>query len=163
MQDFSNATTAAALQSALTTAFHIGTPGTGTDFQVGLNAANTLNVSVGSVSSFSLFSGAALEVGTQAQALAAQTTLDTAQQVVQSLVANVAGKQSALNFAAANLQQSIIAISQANSALADTDIATESTDFALNTVKVNAGIAIIAQALSLPNGLLSVLHAAGNS
>ncbi len=162
-QDFSTANAAASLQNGLATAFHIGTPGVGTDFQVGLDAGNTLNVSLGSVSSFALFSGSTPSVGTQPQALAAQALLDTAKHTVQSLIATVAGKQTSFNFSAANLQQTITAVSQAHSALADTDIAAESTDYALNTVKVNAGIAIIAQALSLPNGLLSILKAAGNS
>lgn len=159
--DFSTANAAATLQTALTSAFHIDTPGTGTDFQVGLDASNTLNVSIGSVSSFSLFGGETPDVSSQADALAAQSKLDTARQTVQSLLATVAGKQTSLNYAAANLQQTITAVSQANSALADTDIAAESTDYALNTVKVNAGIAVLAQAMALPNGLLMVLRAAG--
>lgn len=162
-QDFSDATKAQTLETALSTAFNIGTPGTGTDFQVGLEVSNTLNVSIDSVSSFSIFSGETPSVSTQAEAQAAQTKLESARQIVQSLVSTVAGKQTALNYSAANLQQSITAIKQAHSALADTDIVQESTDFALNTLKVNSGIAVIAQALSLPSSLLSVLRASGNS
>jgi len=135
----------------------------GTDFQVGLESTDKLNVSIGSVNSFALFDGATPDVTSQVNAAAAQTKIETARQTVQSLIANVAGKQTALNFSAANLQQTITAVAQANSALADTDIASESTDFALNTLKVNSGIAVIAQALSLPNSLLTVLRAVGNS
>lgn len=162
-QDFSDSTKAATFETALTGAFHIGTPGNGTDFQIGLDVANKLNVSIGSVGSFALFAGATPDVSTQVNAAAAQAKLETARQTVQTLISEVAGKQSSLNFSAANLQQSISAITQAHSALADTDIVAESTNYALNTLKVNSGIAIIAQALSLPSSLLSVIRASGNS
>lgn len=162
-QDFSTAEAAATFETALTTAFHIGTPGNGTDFQVGSLATDVINVSLGSASSFALFNGVTPDVSTQANAAAAQTTIDTASDSLQSLISTVGGKQSSFSYAAANVSQSITGIGAAHSALADTDIVAESADYAQNTLKVNAGIAIIAQAIALPSSLLVLVQATGKN
>lgn len=159
--DFSTANNAATFETLLTTAFKIDVPGGGTDFQIGPQSTDTLNVSIDSVRTFSIFNGVTPSVGTQANAVTAQTLIDTALDTVQTIVSHVAGKQSSLDAAESNLQTTITGIAAANSALADTDIVSESTRFAQETLKVNSGVAILAQALSLQSGLLNLLSIGG--
>jgi len=162
-QDFSDEDAAATFESLLATAFDIGAGGSGTDFQVGPANSDKINVSVGSASSYTLFGGVTPDVSTQENAEAAQDVIETALTRTQTLISQVGGLESSFASSAANLQQSITGISAAHSALADTDIAAESTNFAQQILRVNAAVAVLAQANSLPSSLLSVLRSAGNA
>jgi len=160
-QDFSTEDDAADFEVALAEAFNIDEAGAGTDFQIGPNSTDIINVSIDSARTYSIFNGVTPDVGSQANAVDAQEVLGTAIDTIQTIISEVAGAQSALNAAEANLQTSIIGITSAHSALADTDIASESTYFAQETLKVNAGVAILAQALSLQSSLLGLLSVGG--
>lgn len=160
--DFSSAGTAATAQDALRSAFNIGVDSIGSDFRVGPGEDDIINVAIGSATTDALFNGATLSVSSQANAIAAQTLIDTATNTVQSALANVAALESVFTFASANLTQQISGVGAANSALADTDIVAESTNLAQNSLRVNAAVAVLAQAMSLSPSLIGLLQVNNN-
>lgn len=160
-QDLSTTNAAATFQSSLRTAFGVDTAGTAARFQVGVGPTDTLDIAINSASSDALFNGVLPGVATTGDAASAQTAITTAINSVQTIISNVGALQSSLGSQSSNLAQSITGIAAANSQLADTDIVAESTNFAQQTVKVNAGVAVLAQALALQSNLLGLLHTKG--
>lgn len=155
---FASTTTAATFQTALRTAFGLGTSGQGVDFQVGTTADDKINVVVGNVTSSELFAGVTPDVSSQSTAASALDTLETASNTLQTVIAKVGAYQARLTNAAANISSSIIGITAARSALTDTDIAVESTNFAQATLRLNAGVAVLAQAAKLQSSLLQAIR-----
>lgn len=162
-QDFSTQDAADDFVTELDSAFNVGEGGSGTDFQVGNASTDKITVSLGSASVYSIFDGSTPNISTQDDAEAAQDAIDAAAANILEKISTVGGLQSSFSIVSANLSQSITNISAAHSALADTDIAAESTEFASATLRVNAGVAVLAQALALPSSLLNLIHAIGNS
>lgn len=159
---FEDDTKASALEAALKAAF---TPrdaagnsilGSALSFQVGATASDTLSVSIGNASTDSL-GIKNLDVGSQGSAAAASAALDAALSTVTSLRATVGALQSRFNFAAANIQTSVQNQDAARGALLDTDIASESTNYATAQVKLQAGISVLAQSNQLQQGLLKLI------
>lgn len=155
---FATANAASTFQTALRTAFGLGSAGQGVDFQVGSTADDKINVVVGNASSSELFAGVTPDVSTQGNAEDALDTLETASNSLQTIMARVGAFQARLESAAANIDSSITGITAARSVLADTDIAQESTEFAQATLRINAGVAVLAQATRLQSTLLQALQ-----
>lgn len=160
-QDFTGSATSAAFLSGLRAAFGLNTAGSGVNFQVGENAADRLNVVVNNVTVDKLFNGTTPSIALQADAELAQDSIAIASQAVQSALAQVGALQSRFDSVSSNVASTIQGISQAKSNLVDTDIAEESTNLALATLKVNSAIAVIAQAQNIQSGLLGVLQFGG--
>ena len=78
---------------------------------------------------------------------------------IQTMLSRLGGVQSGFEAATSSLSLSIGGIAAAASALVDTDIASESSAFAQNTLKVNIAAAVVAQAMNLAPELLALLHA----
>lgn len=134
-----------------------GNTGGGLSFQVGVSTSDTIGVSVGDVSTATLYEGATLSVSSQSAASTASTALDVAISTVTSRRADVGALQSRFNFAAANIENSIQNQDAARAGLLDADIAIESTNYANAQVKLQAGIAVLAQANQQLQSLLKLI------
>lgn len=161
-RDFSTAEGAAAFQQAIEDSFSLSAPGGGVNFQIGELTTDVINVNIPASNSAALFNDSLPSVATQDDAAAAQTAIQSAQDSIDSLISYAGGKLSAFETAAASTQQVLTGVQAANSALADTDIIEESSNFAQKMLQVNASIAVIAQVLRLPNSLVSTLSTLGN-
>lgn len=155
--DISLAAGAATFESALRSSFGLNSTGSGINIQVGGAATDTININISSSLSNQLFAGVTPTIATQPGAVAASSTLQTAINSLNSIIADVGASQSRLEYAADNIQSTISHLDAARGMLADTDIAAESTNYATLSVAANAAVSIIAQTNQLRNGLLSVL------
>jgi flagellin len=131
--------------------------GDGLNFTVGSATTDVINVNVGSAATNSIFGGQSLNVTSAANAQAAANVINNAITTVTSLRATVGALQSRFNFAANTIQSSIENQDSARSSLLDTDVSAESTLYASAQVQLQAGIAVLAQANQLPQGLLKLL------
>ncbi len=131
--------------------------GSGLNFTVGSATTDVINVNVGSAATNSIFGGQSLNVTSAANASAAANVINNAITTVTSLRATVGALQSRFNFAANTIQSSIENQDSARSSLLDTDVSSESTSYASAQVQLQAGIAVLAQANQLPQGLLKLL------
>lgn len=155
--DFSTSAKAAAFESALRAAFGAGGGSSALKFQVGTTTSDTLSVSINNVDTETLYEGAELNVLTQDAAAEAADAIDAALDTVTSARASVGALQSRFNFASANIQSSIQNQDAARGTLLDTDIAEESTSYATNQVKLQAGISVLAQANQQLQSLLKLI------
>lgn len=158
VQNFSDASHAATFQSNLRAVFNLDEEGSGVDFQVGTDVSNKLNVVVDSSTTSTLFNGSTPNISTQNNADDAQDLIDTARESVLSNLASVGALQARFQSAQDVNSKVIEGVTAAHSLLADTDIAEESTTYATEALKVNSGIAIIAQTRKLQAGLLQILQ-----
>jgi flagellin len=152
-----DSTDRAALISALNTGFSKA-GGNGLNFSVGSAATDTVNVSLGSTTTNSLYGGQSLDVSTAADATTASAVLDQAITKATSVEAGIGALESRFNFISSNLQTSIENQDSARSQLLDTDVSAESTAYASAQVQTQAGIAVLAQANQLPQALLKLIQ-----
>ncbi|MEZ5690671.1 MAG: flagellin [Rickettsiales bacterium] len=149
---------AIAVENALKNAFGATEGSAALSFQVGSSSTDTLEVSIGSAQTSTLFGGLTLNVLSQANAVIAGDQLDKALATVTSLRAAVGALQSRFNFASANIQIAVQNQDAARGELLDTDVATESTAFATSQVKLQAGISVLAQANQQLQNLLKLIQ-----
>lgn len=154
--DFDTDAKAAAFEAALKSALGVGEGAEALRFQVGTTVSDTLQVSISGVTANDI-NISNLDVLTQDNAATAADTLDLAIDMVTSVRAEVGALQSRFSFAAANVESSIQNQDAARGVLLDTDIAAESTAFATAQVKLQAGIAVLAQANLLQQNLLKLI------
>jgi flagellin len=157
-KDFSSAEVAATFQTALRTAFGLGTNGSGVDFQVGTDSDDTINVVVADVRADTLFNGASPSVATTDAAAAAQTSIATAKSAVLDAMSVVGATQRRFDAARSVIESTMEGLTAARSNLTDTDIVAESTAYAQAAVKINAAVAVIAQARNLQSSLVGALQ-----
>lgn len=129
----------------------------GVTFQSGATSSSNITVSIADSRTSALFSGTP-NVSNKTNAALALTAIATASNTLQTTISNISGLQAAFNAAAGNLTQAIQGTASAVSNLTDTDIAAESTTFTQDTLKINAGIAVLAQAMNLPQNLMLLLR-----
>lgn len=156
--DLSTSDYAKVVQTALATAFGVSNGAGALSFQIGSSSSDTLAVSIGNATTSSLFDGQTLDVLSQPNATLASTQLDKALQNVTTLRASVGALQSRFNFASANIQIGIQNQDAARAELLDTDVATESTNYANAQVKLQAGISVLAQANQQLQNLLKLIQ-----
>ena len=142
--------------------------------QVGANAEQTMDVSIGNMSAdglgvLQLRSGGAVgaeaTIGDRTGALTDQelartttlTTLDTAINSVSMARANLGAYQNRLEFKIQNLNNQSENISAAESRIRDADMAQMMTEFTKNNILFQASTAMLAQANSLPQSVLQLL------
>ncbi len=154
--DFDTDAKAAAFEAALKDALGVGEGAEALKFQVGTTVSDTLKVSISGVTAKQI-EISDLDVLTQESAAAAADALDLAIDMVTSVRAEVGALQSRFSFAAANVESSLQNQDAARGVLLDTDIAAESTAFATAQVKLQAGIAVLAQANLLQQNLLKLI------
>lgn len=132
--------------------------GNGLDFSIGSTSTDTIRVQFGSATTSTIYNGRPLDVNTATNAAAASDQLDIALNTVTSLRASVGALQSRFNFASNAIQSSIENQDSARSTLLDTDVSFESTAYSSAQVQLQAGIAVLAQANQLPQGLLKLIQ-----
>jgi flagellin len=113
--------------------------------------ANALNASVNqSVSS--------IDISTVAGATAALDIADGAIQRIDAIRADLGSIQNRFESTIANINTSVENFSAARSRIQDTDFASETAELSRNQILQQAGIAILSQANSLPQNVLSLLQ-----
>lgn len=145
------------LTDELNATFGAGGSTGGLTFQLGTSSAATVGINIGSAKSSAIFRGLTLDISTQAGAIAANEAVTTAISTVTSLRANVGALESRFGFASAALQSAVQNQDAARSQLLDTDIAAESTAYATQQVKLQAGISVLAQANQQLQALLKLI------
>ncbi len=129
---------------------------TSTTFQYGQNAATDVtSVSNANLSTFGTLSGTS--VTSTANATAAQAAIDTDLTNLKAARANLGAQQSGLNSTINTLTSNNTALSAAKSSLIDTDYASETSNMTRQNILQQAGTAMLAQANSAPNSILSLL------
>ncbi|MFZ4124556.1 MAG: flagellin [Rickettsiales bacterium] len=155
--DITNQENADALETALKKAFGIDAGSAKLSFRVGNATGETLGVKIDSVTTQNIYGGKTLSIATQAGASAASDVLDVAINRVTAIRSGVGALQSRFDFASNNIQFSVQNQDSARSALLDTDISKESTDYANAQVQVQAGVSVLAQANQLTQNLLKLI------
>ena len=102
--------------------------------------------------------GSAVDVTSQVNANAAITSLDTALGLVNTQRATLGSVQSRFDSVISNLQSSSENLTGARSRIRDADFAAETASLTRNQVLQQAGMAMLAQANALPNGVLALLR-----
>jgi len=135
-----------------------GNYSSGIDFQVGMNnsANDRLQISIADNDSTAL--GLNDDVLTsQTGAQAAINALDTAIQSVATSRATMGTTQNRLTVTLTNLANMHENLSAANSRIKDVDVAEESAGMTRNQILQQAGVAVLAQANSMPQAALSLI------
>lgn len=123
-------------------------------FQVGKSSADSIDLTIVNSSYDNLFEGVSTNILTADSAKAAVGAVQVAIDNVTSLRAEVGATQQRMLYASDNVQNAIINQDAARSRLTDTDIASESTRLAVDTVKMNAGVSLLAQANNLRTNIM---------
>jgi flagellin len=122
-------------------------------YQVGADTADT--ISVASVASLTSATGS---IASASGATAAITALDNALTTVSTNRAKLGAIQNRFESVVSNLQVSVENQSAAKSRIMDADFATETANLTRGQILQQAGTAMLAQANSLPNGVLALLR-----
>lgn len=126
--------------------------GSATTFQIGADAADTISVSAVAAASIS---GSVSTAGAATTALGA---IDTALDSVNTKRATLGAVQNRFEAVVGNLQVASENQSAAKSRIMDTDFAAETANLTRGQILQQAGTAMLAQANSLPNNVLSLLR-----
>ena len=157
-----NSTAAAnSLTSSLNAVFEVGDK-SALSFQVGLTASDSIGIALQDARTSATFKDnngvvQALDIGTAEGAQLASDVIDNAINAVTSLRAVVGSLQSRFNFAASSLETGIQNTDAARGDFLDANIESESTAFAQSQVRLQASIAVLAQANQLPQNLLKLI------
>lgn len=125
---------------------------TATTFQIGADSSDTLSVSAVSAASITG------SVSTAAAATTALGAIDTALDSVNTKRATLGAVQNRFEAVVGNLQVAAENQSAAKSRIMDTDFAAETANLTRGQILQQAGTAMLAQANSLPNNVLSLLR-----
>lgn len=120
--------------------------------------ANPITAALGNTNPTALFNGQTPNLSTQAGAANAALAIDAAIRNLSSAQANVGSLQSRVNSASNAIGSALINQQSAASALLDTDIAAESTNFAQGLLQQQASISVRAQTNRLSQGLLRLVQ-----
>ena len=129
---------------------------TATTFQVGAGTASGDTISVTAVAAPAAISTA--DINSVTNATAAITAIDTALGTINTNRATLGAVQNRFESVIGNLQISVENQSAAKSRIMDADFAAETANLTRGQILQQAGTAMLAQANSLPNGVLSLLR-----
>ena len=151
------ATTAGAATgwTAMTTA---NVTGQGGSFQVGANAGDVINLSLGSTNMASLGLSTISLTGSDAAISATIAALDGAVNTISTQRGSIGALQNRFESMIQNLQVTTENLAASESRIRDTDMAAEMVEFTKNQVLSQAGTAMLAQANQIPQGILSLLR-----
>ena len=124
-------------------------------FQVGANAGDTISVTTVAASTYTASLGT---LSTNAGASTEITAIDAALLKVSTDRGTYGAAQNTMQFAVQNLQNASENQSAARSRIMDTDFASETAQLTRGQILQQAGTAMLAQANSLPNGVLALLR-----
>lgn len=131
--------------------------GTGGKFQIGANAGDTLDVSIGDMDAATLAVDS-LDVTTDAGAAAALNALDAAISTVSETRGDLGAKQNRFESVINSLNVTTENLVASESRIRDTDMATEMTQFTKSQILSQAATSMLAQANQVPQGVLSLLR-----
>jgi flagellin len=131
--------------------------GKGLTFQVGANRGDEMVINLDSVNCESLGINSA-KVTTQEAAAAAIEAVDNAINKVSSQRAYLGAIQNRLEYKINNLETSTENLTSAESQIRDVDMAKEMTEFTNANILQQAATAMLAQANSLPQNVLSLIR-----
>ncbi|MFZ4541022.1 MAG: hypothetical protein ACOYNL_04320 [Rickettsiales bacterium] len=115
------------------------------------------NLSIGSLTTQTLFKGTNPDVSTASGAKVAEATIKAAQDYAQTQLENIAALQEGLEFATSTLQSAIQNQDAANSFLDDIDFTTQLLTAGQNPVEAGGLSALFAQTKRLPQNILQLL------
>jgi flagellin len=101
--------------------------------------------------------GSAIDVTSQSKASAAITSIDNALSTVNTMRATLGSLQSRFDSVVSNLQSTAENLTGARSRIRDADFAAETASLTKNQVLQQAGMAMLAQANSMPNSVMQLL------
>ncbi|MFI8609125.1 flagellin domain-containing protein [Pseudomonas sp. NPDC077649] len=130
-------------------------------FQVGADANETINVTMGSAAFNASGLGVAsgdVDITTASGAQAAVSAIDAAMATIDSRRAELGAVQNRFTNTIANLQNIAENVSASRGRIKDTDFAAETANLTKNQVLQQASTAILAQANQLPSAVLSLLQ-----
>jgi flagellin len=131
---------------------------TGAKIQTGANAGETLDISISSMQAADLDASlATADISTRTGASAAITSTQNAINTVSTQRANLGAIQNRLEHKINNLNTSSENLQAAESRIRDIDMAKEMTNFTTQNILVQAATAMLAQANSAPQNVLSLL------
>lgn len=130
--------------------------GTATTFQVGAGTAAGDTINVSAVTAPTAIGTA--DINSPANATAAITAIDTALGTINTNRATLGAVQNRFESVIGNLQISVENQSAAKSRIMDADFAAETANLTRGQILQQAGTAMLAQANSLPNGVLALLR-----
>ena len=122
------------------------------------NAITLTLVDLGATAATGVGSATALAISTAAKAQSAMSIVDTALDVVSNLRADFGAVQNRLESAVRNMDNVIENQSAARSRVLDADFARETANLTRTQILQQAGTAMLAQANSMPQGVLSLLR-----
>nr|WP_321454739.1 flagellin [uncultured Cohaesibacter sp.] len=146
-------TTGSAEASGTTTA----NDDTGANIVVGSTAADTINLSVDSLTTKALGINN-LDVSTKDGAAEALSLLDIAIDYISEARADLGAQMSRFEFRSSQIDTSVENLDAAKSAIADVDIAKEQASLSSSSVKVQAAVAAASQANQMPQNLLKLMQ-----
>ncbi|ALG72305.1 flagellin [Azospirillum thiophilum] len=129
----------------------------GVGFRVGTTATDSITVTIDDVTTTGLGINT-LDVGTSATAAAALTALDAAVTTLSDARADVGALISRFEFRSDMISTTIENTEAAQSAIMDVDVAAQQSQLASEKVLTQAAIAVLSQANSMPENLLSLLR-----
>ena len=139
------------------TGFSNGTGNASFTFQIGANAGQVLNVTVGSMDATTLGVNA-LNLTDSANASTAIAAIDTALGRVTGQRSSLGAVQNRLEHTVNNLNVASENLAASESRIRDTDMAKEMMSFTRAQILSQAGTAMLAQANQAPQGVLSLLR-----
>lgn len=125
-------------------------------FQVGVNASEVVTASVSSMAMTGLFGTGATTVAINAST--ALASIDDAIKTVSAARGSLGAVQNRLDHTINNLSVAKENLAASESRIRDTDLAAEMTNFSRSQILQQAGTAMLAQANSLPQGVLQLLR-----
>jgi flagellin len=134
---------------------HFGTGNSSMEdyYYIRINTATASALGVGNAAAM----GAGYTISTQSAAQAALDALKSAIEIKDNIRANLGGIANRLANTISNLSIQAENLQSAESRISDVDVATEMTEFTRNQVLVQAGVAMLAQANSLPQLALKLM------
>ena len=127
--------------------------------QVGADAGADNQISISTVDMTATATAvAALDISSASGATAALTAIDTQLQTVNTARADLGAIQNRFSSVISNLQNSSENLSAARSRIQDTDYAKETAELTRTQILQQAGTAMLAQAKSVPQNVLSLLQ-----
>jgi flagellin len=137
-----------------------GSASTGITFQVGATngAENQIVVKFDSATAAALGVSTSIGIGSLASAQDAMSAIDTALTSINSYMGSIGAYQNRLQYTIDNLATSVENYSSSESTIRDVDMASEISDFTKNQILQQAGMAMLSQANSGPQQILTLLR-----
>ena len=130
-------------------------------FQIGANAGQTIDVTIGKMDGVSLIGAEVAKIGLGVKGASADTLLnsiDSAIKKVSDQRADLGAVQNRLEHTINNLTTTNENLSEANSRIRDVDMAEEMMTFTKSNILSQAATSMLAQANAMPNSVLNLLQ-----